>query len=143
MNKELLNLLTQALPYVYGAYECAFPDQDANFDLAARIEKAIADNGGAWPFENQTSPRYYKNPEFSHLPANYIEPNIEGIPLRSEHIGLYVTYIPLHAKGLRSHPDVEQGIISSWNDHGVFVHYNGNPRRTNFEDLVWSWRSSC
>jgi hypothetical protein len=40
-NEELITVLGSALPYVEGAYECAFPDEEANEDVAASIVRAI------------------------------------------------------------------------------------------------------
>lgn len=57
--------------------------------------------------------------------------------------GKIVSYIPGHANGNRSHPDVEHGNISSWNDKVIFVRYvrRGIPQltaaATSPEDLVW------
>lgn len=62
---------------------------------------------------------------------------IENTELTEKHIGYKVTYVPRHAQGDASHKDCEQGTIKSWNDGGVFVSYNGNVQRTNFEDLIW------
>lgn len=38
--------------------------------------------------------------------------------------GMAVRYVPLHAHGKLSHPDVEDGIVSSKNDQSVFVKFN-------------------
>jgi hypothetical protein len=37
--------------------------------------------------------------------------------------GMYVTYVPHHAKGNAGHPDCERGTISSKNDTYVFVRF--------------------
>ena len=62
---------------------------------------------------------------------------IQKIELQEKHIGDKVTYIPTHANGQVGHPDCELGVISSWNDGGVFVNYVYNTCRTDFRDLVW------
>lgn len=52
--------------------------------------------------------------------------------------GTRVRYIPNHARGDRSHPDCEDGIVSSTNSMYVFVCYGGrqNAIATDPEDLV-------
>lgn len=39
--KELVDALNKAKPYVYGAYECAFPDESENDYVKDCIEKAL------------------------------------------------------------------------------------------------------
>jgi hypothetical protein len=34
-----------------------------------------------------------------------------------------VAYIPAHALGSRTHPDIEYGVVSSLNQHFVFVRF--------------------
>ena len=53
--------------------------------------------------------------------------------------GRRVVYVPTHANGSFGHPDVECGRITSFNDHSVFVLYDGdaNPKGTYREDLHW------
>lgn len=41
LNEELLEALQLALPYVVGAYECAFPNQSENEYVRDRVESAI------------------------------------------------------------------------------------------------------
>lgn len=43
-----------------------------------------------------------------------------------------VIYVPTHANGDINHPDCEYGIVSSWNNRGIFVKYvrNGIPQMT-------------
>lgn len=38
--------------------------------------------------------------------------------------GMHVRYLPMHANGQLSHPDVEEGIVSSKNDHFAFVKFH-------------------
>ena len=38
--------------------------------------------------------------------------------------GIRVAYVPGHAFGDMTHPDVEHGIVSSSNDKNVFVKFN-------------------
>lgn len=62
---------------------------------------------------------------------------IEGKELQESDKGAKVTYIPRHADGA-DHPDVEGGVITSWNDKFVFVEYGtGTPKGTPAELLVW------
>jgi hypothetical protein len=42
--KARLALLQRAHPYVDCAYECAFPDEDANMRLAGEIKAAVSGN---------------------------------------------------------------------------------------------------
>ena len=35
----------------------------------------------------------------------------------------FVLYVPMHAKGNVNHPDCEAGIVTSTNDHYIFVRY--------------------
>ena len=58
-----------------------------------------------------------------------------------EDIGRHVIYVPGHANDDLGHPDCEEGAITSFNDHCVFVCYGragttsaGTDRR----DLYWS-----
>jgi len=37
--------------------------------------------------------------------------------------GERVVYVPYHADGDRSHPDCERGVVTSINDHYVFVQF--------------------
>jgi hypothetical protein len=46
------------------------------------------------------------------------------------HEGMQVLYIPPHAKGERTHPDCQQGIVTSKNTTHVFVRY-GTDRHSN------------
>lgn len=63
---------------------------------------------------------------------------IEEIEVTKEHIDSPVTYIPRHANGNASHPDVERGHISSFNESTVFVKYNGSTgQSTPTHLLVW------
>lgn len=63
---------------------------------------------------------------------------IEGRKVTQEDIGSPVTYIPTHAGGDASHPDAEQGHISSFTDTNLFVRYKGpNGASTRPQDLVW------
>jgi hypothetical protein len=50
-----------------------------------------------------------------------------------------VLYIPNHAFGDLNHKDIEQGFITSFNDHNVFVRYGDELRSkaTYRGDLVW------
>lgn len=38
--------------------------------------------------------------------------------------GTRVAYVPLHARGSMSHPDVERGSVSSVNERNVFVKFD-------------------
>lgn len=38
--------------------------------------------------------------------------------------GLHVRYVPMHAHGKLSHPDVEDGIVSSKNERFAFVKFH-------------------
>lgn len=62
---------------------------------------------------------------------------IEGIKLDERHVGAEVVYVPRHAHGDRNHKDCEHGVISSWNDGGVFVKYPNLTARTDYDTLVW------
>ena len=63
---------------------------------------------------------------------------IEEIELTEEYKDSKVTYIPNHAAGNASHPDCEDGTISSWNDIFIFVNYGkGTNAATKPENLVW------
>ena len=55
-------------------------------------------------------------------------------------IGRNVTYVPGHAKDDLSHQDCEHGLITSFNDHYVFVHYGkgSTSAGTSREDLYWN-----
>ena len=65
---------------------------------------------------------------------------IEGIKIKSKHIGLEVIYIPRHAHN-ESGTDwllCEHGIITSFNDRFVFVNYGaGTSNATPPELLIW------
>lgn len=53
--------------------------------------------------------------------------------------GNRVKYIPTHANGNLSHPDCEEGTVSSQNKTGVFVHYDNSPNQSKLtyrENLV-------
>lgn len=63
---------------------------------------------------------------------------IEEVEVTEEHIGSSVTYIPIHAGGDINHPDVKRGTISSFNEHTVFVRYNGSTgQSTPIHCLIW------
>lgn len=66
-------------------------------------------------------------------------PKIQEIQLTEEHIGRKVKYIPLHADGSEGHPDVEFGVITSFNEKTIFVRYGSDmhSKGTYPEDLVW------
>jgi hypothetical protein len=49
---------------------------------------------------------------------------IEGRKVTQEDINSPVTYIPRHANGDASHPDAEQGTISSFTEHALFVRFH-------------------
>jgi len=52
-------------------------------------------------------------------------------------VGDKVTYVPRHAKGDASHPDCEEGIVTSMNDKFVFVEYGtGTAKGTDRDFLV-------
>lgn len=50
-----------------------------------------------------------------------------------------VLYIPMHANRDPTHPDCEKGVVTSTNDHYVFVRYGNqaNSKATRAEDLVF------
>jgi hypothetical protein len=54
-------------------------------------------------------------------------------------IGRYVRYVPGHARGDLTHPDCEDGRITSFNDHCVFVNYGrgSTSAGTDRYDLHW------
>jgi len=59
--------------------------------------------------------------------------------LEDFNVGDRVLYIPGHAHGDRHHPDCEVGVVTSKNDHFVFVRYNPlsiNGVATDADDLV-------
>lgn len=60
--------------------------------------------------------------------------------VKAEHfrVGDEVRYVPHHAKGDRSHPDCENGVVTSTNAMYVFVRYGTNLRgqATNPDDLL-------
>ncbi len=66
---------------------------------------------------------------------------IEDIELIPEHIGRAVLYVPQHANGDASHPDVEHGRIKRWDDgvNAVFCWYGigDTAAATNPDDLRW------
>ena len=62
---------------------------------------------------------------------------VESVPLRSDHVGQRVTYVPVHAKSDPCHPDRESGEIVGWNQSFVFVSFGGNSRGCQPYDLVW------
>lgn len=64
------------------------------------------------------------------------------IPRNKDTIGKRVLYIPLHAAGDKDHPDVEKGIITSYNEVYVFVRFDTQPedapgRACDPEDVVF------
>jgi len=67
-----------------------------------------------------------------------IELKIEGKTLDDSDIGRRVRYVPLHANGDSGHPDVEDGVITSFNHMYVFVDYGylSHPA-TSPDDLIW------
>lgn len=67
---------------------------------------------------------------------------IQNMELTENDIGRAVKYIPLHAHGDESHPDVEYGTITSFNKNYVFVRYKnrGIPQATSPDDLIWSFK---
>lgn len=64
---------------------------------------------------------------------------IEDIEVSQEDVGKRVRYVPLHANGDLGHPDVEEGIITSFNEYTVFVRYGSDlhSKGTYPTDLVW------
>lgn len=66
--------------------------------------------------------------------------HIEDRPLTDDDLGAQVTYVPMHAGGDRNHPDVEHGVITSFNDKFVFVRYAkvGSGVATDPRDLRWA-----
>ena len=56
-------------------------------------------------------------------------------------IGRLVRYIPGHARGDASHPDCEDGVVTSFNSQYVFVRYvkDMTPRATLRRDLIWQF----
>lgn len=52
--------------------------------------------------------------------------------------GQHVRYVPNHAHGDRNHPDCEDGVVTSVNDHYVFVRYGAmaSSQATDPGDLV-------
>ena len=54
-------------------------------------------------------------------------------------IGRVVNYVPTHARGNLNHPDCERGVITSFNDHAVFVKYGNQVTNKGAErrDLFW------
>ena len=63
---------------------------------------------------------------------------IEGQILTSRDKGFKVKQVPTHAKGDTDHEDCELGIISSWNEHVIFVNYGkGTNQATSSENLIW------
>lgn len=62
---------------------------------------------------------------------------IQEIELTDEHIGSPVTYIPDHAES-PSHPDAERGVISSFNESGVWVRFkSATGEKCSPDKLVW------
>ena len=63
---------------------------------------------------------------------------IQGKTLEESDVGRRVRYVPTHANGDLSHKDVEDGLITSWNEVNVFVDYGhcSHPA-TSPEDLIW------
>ncbi len=41
-------------------------------------------------------------------------------------VGRSVLYVPCHANGDQGHPDVERGVVTSANEHTVFVRFDGD-----------------
>lgn len=63
---------------------------------------------------------------------------IQGKTLDESDVGRSVRYVPTHADHDLSHPDVEDGRITSWNEVNVFVDYgHGSHPATDPSDLVW------
>ena len=63
---------------------------------------------------------------------------IQGREVTEEDIDSPVTYIPTHANGNASHPDVERGRISSFNERTLWVRFKSiNGESVNPKDLVW------
>jgi len=48
---------------------------------------------------------------------------IENIEVTEDSVGSPVTYIPPHAGNDASHPDSEQGHVSSFNEYGIWVRF--------------------
>ncbi len=66
---------------------------------------------------------------------------IQNIKLERKHLGLFVTYIPNHAKGNPAHTDAERGIISTINNLGVWVRFKSpNGQKCNPDNLVWGYK---
>lgn len=64
--------------------------------------------------------------------------SIEGREVTQEDIGSPVTYIPRHCGGDASHPDAEQGTISSFTEHALFVRFRSATGANTPPDLlVW------
>lgn len=63
---------------------------------------------------------------------------IQGKTLDESDVGRSVRYVPGHVQGDASHPDVEDGRITSWNEVNVFVDYGhcSHPA-TSPKDLIW------
>jgi len=40
--------------------------------------------------------------------------------------GMHVLYVPTHAHGDLTHTDVERGVVTSKNEHYVFVRFGGD-----------------
>ena len=52
-------------------------------------------------------------------------------------VGQHVRYVPYHAHGDTSHPDCENGVVSSISDKYVFVRFKGpNGEACNQDQLV-------
>lgn len=63
---------------------------------------------------------------------------IEGRQVTDSDIGAPVTYVPRHANGDASHPDVERGHISSFNDVSIWVRYKSQTgENTPADNLIW------
>ena len=63
-----------------------------------------------------------------------------GIEPTEADIGRQVLYVPHHARDEGfAHPDVEYGVISSFNHHCVFARYGSQPnaKATDRSDLSW------
>lgn len=64
------------------------------------------------------------------------------IPRNSNTIGRRVLYIPLHAAGDMNHPDIEKGVVTSYNSFNVFVRFDTQPedapgRSCDPEDVIF------
>ena len=76
---------------------------------------------------------------FKLLEHEIPEVKIDGWVLQPENYLDPVTYVPAHANGDMSHPDVEQGVIISWSEKNVKVLFckGRTVQSTNPADLRW------